>query len=184
MSMLAHIQQFAMHIAEDGHGYGRHVGDLTMRLPERPWMALVAEVCERAKYAPRGVATPRSMYAPITIATSYGFNVVVEGPERPMATQGFVTKVDHETRTVEMRSVPQPIVRVSCVTCGAPHGKPCNDATHDNVTEQAMRGLPDEKCPWPLRGFARHRSSSCWFDSPECPKCGAFDCIKNHAEFM
>lgn len=81
MSMLDHIHEFARRIAEDGHGYGRHKGDLTMTLPERQWMGLVAECAARANYGCTDV--PRSMYEPITLSHGYGFNVIVSGPKRP-----------------------------------------------------------------------------------------------------
>lgn len=84
MSMLDHIHTFARCVAEDGHRYGRHKGDLTMTLPERQWMALVAECAARANYGCTDV--PRSMYEPITLSHGYGFNVIVSGPARPIPT--------------------------------------------------------------------------------------------------
>jgi hypothetical protein len=199
MSMLEHIQQFAMHIAEDGHGYGRHVGDLTMRLPERQWMALVAEVFERAKYAPLTVATPRSMYEPLTIATSYGFNVVVEGPERPLGSlaappECVVTKVDHETRTVEMYKVGSTDV---CMR------RNCIDARAEGLADCVCK--PDDKAfffraPTPEELAANEKFAAEFMGRvipgitcqlpPEdsqgvgCRQCGEVNCTKNHAEFM
>jgi hypothetical protein len=95
MSMLDHIHTFARCIAEDGHGFGRHRGDVTMTLPERQWMALVAECAARAARSTYVcAAVPRSMYEPITLSHGYGFNVIVSGPARPIPTTqpgGWVT---------------------------------------------------------------------------------------------